>query len=212
MYIFLIIFFGIILFLIVIAVVGSRKDKKEKQVEMFQRKEDDELSKESYEYVYIKLYETILKLNDELKNFKPSVGIKSMSQINQEAQDVIDEILNSDELKKLYLVEERKEEIKPLIDELKSVQPKRWEQDAFFAWNVIMAKGKNIVDSKSENKSNEELVEKNEEISLEENMREETSYSKLTVTEIKDLLNEKNIEFKSSLKKQELIELLENGK
>ncbi len=148
--IFLLLFFGIILFLIVVAIVGSRKEKVEKNVRVFEHNKNDELSQQAYEDIYIDLYKSILDLDDQLKNFKPSIGTKSISQINNEFAEKIKDLINSDKLKDLYLIVERKEEFEPIIKQLHNTQPKKWQNDAYFAYNVIKEKGKFLLEKKEQ--------------------------------------------------------------
>ncbi len=59
-----------------------------------------------------------------------------------------------------------------------------------------------------EETAEEQEEEKNDEI---EKKDQNIDYSELTVSKLKEILKEKNIEFKSSMKKQELIDLLTNN-
>ncbi len=194
-------FFGIIAVLLIIAFYGSRKDKAKRRIDQLQIKEGQEASEKKYIDVYLKLNEIVNRLEEYLKDFKPSIGMKSMKQINDEISFEIEEIINSEDLKEVYFVEERKQELKPVLDELKKSKPSKWELEAFFAINLIKAKAKSL-----------EIVNSNLDTNIdkkEEQKDEIVNYSDLTVKEIKDLLNEKGIEFKSSSKKSELVELLE---
>ncbi len=190
-------FFGIIAVLLIIAFYGSRKDKAKRRIDQLQIKEGQEASEKKYIDVYLKLNEIVNRLEEYLKDFKPSIGMKSMKQINDEISFEIEEIINSEDLKEVYFVEERKQELKPVLDELKKSKPSKWELEAFFAINLIKAKAKSLEIVNSNLDTN---IDKKDEI---------VNYSNLTVKEIKDLLNEKGIEFKSSSKKSELVELLE---
>ncbi len=154
--IFLLLFFGIILFLIVVAIVGSKKEKTEKNVRIFEYNENNELSKKAYEDIYISLYKSILDLEQQLKNFKPSVGTKSISQINNEFSSSIKDLVNSKKLKDLYLISERREEFEPVIKELEKIQPKKWQNEAYFAYNIIKEKGKFLLQKKEEEKKEED--------------------------------------------------------
>ncbi len=203
---FLTMFFGIIAILLIIAFYGSRKDKTKRRIEQIQRKEEEDISKVKYTEVYLELNNILDKLEDYLKDFQPSVGIKSMKQINDEISQEIESIVNSDDLREVYLVEERKMELKPILDELRKSKPSKWEIESFFAINVIKAKSNSI--KKTTNDSiEEEKIEKE----VEDNQPKEKDYSKLTIEQLKQELNDRQIEFKKSSKKNELIELLKEN-
>ncbi len=81
--------------------------------------------------------------------------------------------------------------------------------------NEKLTKSKNIdtefKDNKNNLKSNDNLLS-NENDKLSNNDDSIEDFSKLTIKEIKEILASKNIEFKSSMKKDELIELLNKNK
>ncbi len=155
-WIFLIIFFGIIIALIIVAVIGSRKDAMEKLIENDKRKKlrnsitDDRIMLFSY------LNETIETLKKEVEEFKPSVGIKSLGDINKEASEKIKSISNSKSLNQIYMSDDFKTEIKPIIDELLKVKPSNWTKEANFALGLVEAKFKSI----SSKKENKDLINK----------------------------------------------------
>ena len=233
---FLIIFLGIILVLIIIAVIGSGKDKRQRQVDFVEKRENEEFSSTSHKKIYVDLYLDIMKLEEDLKNFKPSIGVKTISQINKDYHDNIKEILKSDELKEVYLIESRKEELQPILAELLSKKPVKWKSEAFFSYNLIMAKGvffhEELEKNKEEKIINEEIDENNKLKDDQNNVLDNTNndkidilkeieddknisittkdeYSKLTIPQIKVILNDNNIAFNSKMKKQDLILLLE---
>lgn len=153
--VFLCIFFGIVGFLIFLAIWGSRKDKSKRQREVIKRKRDDNLSKAKHIELYLKLYFLVNDLEQRIKSFDPLTGIYSMGDINKNFSQAVLEIKNSSDLKDVFLFEERKEEFKPIVDELSSIKPTKWESESIFAINIIKAKSQFIVD----NPENKKYVE-----------------------------------------------------
>ncbi|BDV02298.1 MAG: hypothetical protein HPAVJP_1870 [Candidatus Hepatoplasma vulgare] len=143
--VFLCIFFGIVGFLIFLAIWGSRKDKNKRQREVVKRKKDDNLSKVKHIELYLKLYFLIEDLEKRIKFFDPLTGIYSIGDINRNFSQAILEIKNSADLKDVFLFEERKDEFKPIVDELSSIRPTKWESESIFAVNIIKAKSQFIV-------------------------------------------------------------------
>ncbi len=150
-WIFLIIFFGIIIALVIVAVIGSRKDRIEKLVENDKRRKIRSKATADRVALFSSLNTIITGLNKELKDFKPSVGTRSLGDINKEASDKVKEILNSESLKAIYLSEDFKVEIKPILDELSKSKPSNWNKEASFATGLVEAKFKAISHEK-ENK------------------------------------------------------------
>ncbi len=150
-WIFLIIFFGIIIALVIVAIIGSRKDKIEKLVENDKRRKIRTQATADRVALFSTLNTIIVDLNKELKDFKPSVGMRSLGDINKEASDKIKEIVKSDVLKGIYLSEDFKNEIKPVLDELSKHKPSNWSKEASFATGLVEAKFK-ALSKKEENK------------------------------------------------------------
>src|ERR1051325_3075342 len=111
--IFITLFFLIIIVLVIVAVFGSKKDKQKQQIDLMKKKKDDKVSKENSIKVIFKLFLLVDIVSKDLKNFKPSIGIKSIGDINNSALQVI----------KIYLIPERENELKPILEELKKVKP-----------------------------------------------------------------------------------------
>ncbi|NQX83548.1 MAG: hypothetical protein HRS50_02455 [Mycoplasmataceae bacterium] len=155
-WIFLSIFFSIILILIIVAVVGSKKDKNEKLVENDKRRKLRIKSESNRIIIFVSLNETIKILEKELKLFKPSVGIRSLGDINKEASTIIKKIISSKELSEVYVSEDFKNELKPILTELNKSKPSTWNKDATFALSLIKAKTKSII-FKKENISDAKL-------------------------------------------------------
>lgn len=139
-WIFLVLFFGIIAALIVVAVIGSRKDKIEKLVENDKRRKIRQQASADRVALFATLNTIIEDLDNELKDFKPSVGIKSLGDINKEVHHQIKLIAHSKALKSIYLSGDFKIEIKPIIDQLMKVKPSNWSKDALFATGLVKAK------------------------------------------------------------------------
>ncbi len=150
-WIFLIVFFGIIVALIIVAVIGSKKDRIEKLIENDKRRKLRETATSDRVALFSALNDVALKLEAELKDFKPSVGMKSLGDINREASDLIKSIHSSKMLKGIYKSDDFKNEIKPIVDELYKVKPSNWTKEAMFSLNLIHAKYKSLA-SKEENK------------------------------------------------------------
>lgn len=152
--IFITLFFLIIIVLVIVAVFGSKKDKQKQQIDLMKKKKDDKVSKENSIKVIFKLFLLVDIVSKDLKNFKPSIGIKSIGDINNSALQVIKNLYNSEEVKKIYLIPERENELKPILEELKKVKPAKWEEQAFFSVNVIRNKAESLLHS---NKKNQKL-------------------------------------------------------
>ncbi len=153
-WIFLILFFSIIIILIVVAVVGSKKDRNEKLIENNKRKKLREEVEDLRIIFFVSLDKMIKKLEKDLKDFEPSIGIKSLGDINKEYSDFIKKIINSEEIKKIYMLEDYKTEIKQIIDSLSKNKPSNWYKNENFAINLIIAKAKSI----KKINSNKELI------------------------------------------------------
>lgn len=146
-WIFLAIFFGIIIVLILVAIIGSKKDKNEKLIENDKRRKIRTASESNRIILFISLNETIEILNKELSEFKPSIGTKSLGDINKSASDIIKKIIDSKELKEIYALEDFKNEIKPILSDLNKNKPSTWKDEAWFALTLVQEKSKAIVSS-----------------------------------------------------------------
>lgn len=139
-WIFLIIFFGIIASLVIVAMIGSRKDKMEKLVENDKRRKSREAAEFDRVAIFSYLNKLITELETELADFKPSVGIKSLGDINKEVHHKIKSLSHSIELKNVYHSHDYKIEMKPIIDELSKHKPSTWFKEAIFATGLVRAK------------------------------------------------------------------------
>ncbi len=155
-WIFLIIFFGIIVALVIVAIIGAKKDKIEKMIENDKRKKIRNQASIDRVVLFSSLNEIITNLEDEVKDFKPSVGIKSLGDINREASDNIKKIVKSNALKTIYLSDDYRLEIRPILDQLSTTKPSNWSKEAYFAIGLAKAKFE-ALSAKPENK--EQIVQ-----------------------------------------------------
>lgn len=150
-WIFLAIFFGIIGVLVIVAVIGSKKDKNEKLIENSKRKKIRVSAETNRIIIFISLNEAFKNLEKELKDFKPSIGIKSLGDINKEYGNIVKSILQSSEFKEVCYSEDYSNEMKPIIKELNSNKPSTWSKEATFALGLVNAKVKSLIKN-TENK------------------------------------------------------------
>lgn len=142
--IFLLIFFGIIFVLIIVAVIGSKKDKVDRMIKNDEKLKIKNQALENRAVIFGSLNQLLITLEKDIKDFKPSIGTRSLGEINREFSSIIDFILNSRELKEVYYDEDFKNEMSPIFKELKKAKPSNWEKDAQFALNLIRAKSLQI--------------------------------------------------------------------
>lgn len=154
--IFIVIFFGIIAVLVVVAFIGSKKDKQEKLIDNDKKRKISSNAEKSRIIIFISLNKMIQELEKEIKNFVPSVGIKSLGDINKDYSTRIKNIQSSKELEEVFEDPNYKLEMKDAIKKLSEVKPSLWwkNSDIQFSFNVINAKTNVIVD----NKKNEKYV------------------------------------------------------
>lgn len=157
-WIILAIFFGIIIVLIIIASVGSRKDKMEKMIEQDKRSQETTAAESSRLIIFASLNKAIKGIEEELIDFKPSVGTKSLGEINTHYSGIIKKIQRSKELGDTYSIQDFKLEMKPIIDELSKTKPSTWSKDATFSTNLVKVK----YDALSKNKDNLKSIKEGE--------------------------------------------------
>ena len=134
----------------------SNKKKEKLSKEEMEFQDSIEKTKELQRIVVLLLDLLISSVNKDKDNFDPLLTKKTMSDIDKEAKKLLDTLSSSMELKTLLKDNERKIELKSLIDQLKSVKPTRWSRDAYFACNVITEKAKFI----NEDEENKEIIAK----------------------------------------------------
>lgn len=146
------VFFAIIIVLIIVATIGARKDKVEKMIETDKRGKEVNEAESARVILFTSLNKIITNLEKELEDFQPSVGTRTLGEINTEVSKSLKGITHSKELKDLYKFEDYKIEFKPIIDELNKVKPSTWSKDATFATNLVKVKF-NAISKKKENSS-----------------------------------------------------------
>lgn len=152
------VFFAIIIILIVVATIGARKDKVEKMIANDKREKEMSVAQTSRIIIYTSLDKIIKELEKELKDFKPSIGIKTLGEINNQISSKLKKMNNSKELKEVYSFEDYKLEMKPIVDELNKNKPSSWDKEATFAMNLVKVK----FDAIKKNEKNKELISQGE--------------------------------------------------
>ena len=148
----------VVVIFVVIGIYGSRKDKAKKSIENNKKATQKRKDETALVGFYSKLKTTIISLEKELKNFKPSIGIKSMSDINKEASDTVKAIKSSQEYMKLSQSEELKNNIVPIVEELLAERPNNWSTKCSFAINQIMNKADVLQKAITDKHQKEDLI------------------------------------------------------
>ena len=156
--IFLVIFFAIIVVLVVVAFVGSRKDKSEKLIKTHKERVLNNEANEQREEIFKKLNIIVHDLENEIADFKPSIGIKSLGEINAEYSGKVNDIINSEELKSVYLRQDYKSEMKEMIDGLAKDKPSNWKvnPESQFSMNLIKVKNEALFNKEEQPKKQDE--------------------------------------------------------
>ena len=154
--IFLIIFLFIVVALIAIAVYGSFKDKKAKQIELDKLKKLESVASKGHVTAYLLLESLLNYVEDSMIKFNEDPQSVSISKVNEVAGNAINYIISSKEIKKVYELEDRRAEFKPILEELKSVKPTQWNKEAYFSIALVQAKSKNY----KENPEYKNIVDK----------------------------------------------------
>jgi len=137
-----VVFAGLILFMIGIAVFGSYKERNKKRIEITTRKTSNSSINNFYLSAMFKLDITIKTLEHDIKTFKPSIGKKTMKQISDDANKSLKEITSDKQYAELLKNEKYAPIVKQVIKELKSIKPTSWHKNAFHAVNIVEAKAK----------------------------------------------------------------------
>lgn len=156
--IFVIIFFGIILALILIAVYGSLKDRRTKKYNELEIEKLRYVTKEDRYIILIKLALYFNYLETYLDEYKPNEGMVSLSDVNLFGENLIEQTLKSEELNGVFKDVVRKEELKEHLISLNKQKPSNWKNSSvtFASYNILKAKAQIILD----NEENKELVQK----------------------------------------------------
>lgn len=142
MIIFMSIFAVIIIGLIVVAFIGSKRDKRDKQIALDEIRAIENKAKNNHLKIYSILNEVLVYVDDQKEKFSFNSDLISLSEVNNKSNEVIKLIINSSELKEIYKSDDRKLEFKPVIEQLKNVKPTNWRKEAYFAVSLIEAKSK----------------------------------------------------------------------
>ncbi len=140
MWVFLGIFFVVVGGLLLVAFYGSRKDKKDKTKKLTSARKVDDAAVLARARIFLTLNSLILFIADVTKNFDHSTSKISIGEINAIGTKYMKELQRSEDLKSVYASEHKKDEMKPIIDNLLAVKPTSWEKDANFGYSVIKAK------------------------------------------------------------------------
>ena len=143
--IFIVIFFGIIIILVIVAFVGSKKDKQERLIDNDKKRTTSSKAEKSRVIVFVSLEKMINDLSNELKDFVPSIGIKSLGDINKEYSHKIKKIQHSKELKEVYDDPDYKIELKHAIGSLSKHKPSSWSKNSDVQFSLNLIKAKTIV-------------------------------------------------------------------
>ncbi len=156
--IFVVIFFGIILALILIAVYGSIKDRRTKKYNELEIEKLRYITKEDRYTILIRLAIYFDYLETYLKEYEPNSGMVSLSDVNSFGEKLIEQILDSEELQGVFKDVIRKEELKEHLYALSKQKPSNWKNSpiTFTSYNVLKAKSQIILNDEE----NEELVKK----------------------------------------------------
>jgi hypothetical protein len=118
-----VVFAGLILFMIGIAVFGSYKERNKKRIEITTRKTSNSSINNFYLSAMFKLDITIKTLEHDIKTFKPSIGKKTMKQISDDANKSLKEITSDKQYAELLKNEKYAPIVKQVIKELKLIKP-----------------------------------------------------------------------------------------
>ena len=121
--IFIALFFLIIIVLVVLAAVGSFREKQSKKANDLEKQIIYHETKNDRFEVLIRLGLYFQNLEKYLENYDPLKGVVSLGQVNNFGANLIISIKKSDQINRVYRDEIRKEEIKEHIDLLNNVKP-----------------------------------------------------------------------------------------
>ncbi len=123
-----------------VAFYGSKKDKKDKSKKLISAKKIDEAAITARARIFLTLNSLILFIEDITENFDHSTSKISIGEVNVIATIYMKSLQKSEDLKSIYASDQKKDEMKPIIDDLLAVRPTSWEKDANFGYSVIKAK------------------------------------------------------------------------
>ncbi len=133
--------FGLLVaFMIGIAVFGSYKERNKRRVEVSTKKIDNMSSEKFYISSIFKTELTILEVEHDLENFKPSVGTKTFKEISSHANETIDAILKDENYRELKKSEKYFPILEEIIKPLSKEKATNWEKNCFISINICKAK------------------------------------------------------------------------
>lgn len=130
----------LIIGMIVVALYGSKKERNRKQIEAMKTDDINVKASKSYKVIVFKIANTINILNYDVKNFKPSVGAKTMNQINEDARLALLDLKKSKDWEELKHSPKHFDVINPLVSKLTNTKPIQWEKNQYQALNILLAK------------------------------------------------------------------------
>ncbi len=155
-------FFVIIFVLVVLAAVGSFRERQTKKAKEFEREALYLETKTDLNQIMIKLGLYFDMLEEFLEDHDPLKGRYSLAQINSFGSDMLKDVKDSDKLKNIFKDELRREELKEHIDSLTNVKPSNWKREAYESYNIINAKSHVYINSPENKDLIEKLKEENE--------------------------------------------------
>lgn len=158
--IFILIFVFIIVALLVIAFIGSRKDKRERIKNLAELKIIDEQAKAARIYLLLSLNYLLNFLELRTKDFDHNNSPLTIGQINNKIKTELVTIKDSEMLKQIYASKDFRLEFKPIIDQLLNSKPTNWTKEASFALSLIKNKAKFLLDDDENQQLIKEIEEK----------------------------------------------------
>lgn len=139
--IFLIVFLVIVAALILVAVYGSRKDKRDRIINTNKLNEDQLSAHNSRIKIYILLYYLNKRIKKDLKKVNEP-GALTTSDINNYSKDIVKKIIESPDYLNIKKSEDISWELTQVLDSLQAEKPINWEKQSFFAIALVEAKSK----------------------------------------------------------------------
>ncbi len=133
--------FGLLVaFMISIAVFGSFKERNKRRVELSSKKIKNTDAEHFYISSIFKIEIVILEVEQDLENFKPSVGKKTFKEISTHANEIIQAIYKDEGFKDLKKSEKYFPILEEIIKPLLSEKATNWDKNCFVSINICKAK------------------------------------------------------------------------
>ncbi len=155
-------FFLIIFVLVILAAVGSYREKQKRKALDFEKDALYIETKSDLNRMMIKLGLYFEMLEEFLENHDPLKGKYSLSQINSFGASMLQEIRESEQLKNIFKDELRRQELKTYLDELGNNKPSNWSRDVYESYNIINAKAHVYINKTDNANLVKEIKEENE--------------------------------------------------